>query len=86
MRPGTSLLSAEEADSGGEGAAIVAAESQKLRRVDVGVDHHRIRAAGDIVEAAAQRPVVAEEVETLFQLQIQSEISRETIGAGRSVE
>jgi hypothetical protein len=27
----------------------------------VGVDHHRIRAAGDIVKAAAQRPVLAEE-------------------------
>jgi hypothetical protein len=79
-------LSAEETDSGGEGAKVVAAESQELGRVDVGVDDDWIGAASDIVESAAQRLVIAEEVETLFLLQIQSEISRETIGARRSVE
>ena len=77
------LLFAKEVDARREGAAIVAAERQKLWRVDVGVDNDWIGGASEVVEAAAQRPVIAKEVEALFQLQVQREISWEPVGAGR---
>src|SRR5579863_7742659 len=83
---GQRLFFPEEADAGCEGAAIVTAESQELGRVDVGVDDDWIRGAGDVVETTAQRPIVAKKMKALFQVQIQSEISREAIRPGRSVE
>ena len=54
--------------------------------VDDAVDYEGIAAAGDVVEAAAQGQVVAEEVEAFFELEVEGEVIGEALGAGRADE
>src|SRR3974390_79036 len=48
------------------------------------VDDQGVAAAIDVVEAAAQRQIVAEKMESFFQLEIEREIFREALCAGRA--
>ena len=54
--------------------------------IDDAVDDVGIAAAGDVVEAAANCQVVAEEVKAFFELQVQGEIAGKTLRAGRADE
>ena len=46
------------------------------------VDYEGIAAAADVVKAAAQGEVVAEEVKALFQLEVEREVVGESLGVG----
>src|SRR5438445_13771514 len=65
------LLPPQESDARSEGAAVEGAEGQELRRADVIVHDKRIFMVRNVVEAAAQSPVEAKQVKSLFELQIQ---------------
>src|SRR5215469_11424190 len=52
--------------------------------VDDAIHYEGIAAASDVVEAAAESQVVAEEVESLFELQVQREVIGEALGTGRA--
>ena len=66
------LFTAEQSNSGGEGAAFAGAEGGLgVGGVDHAVYYIGIAAAGDVVEASAESEVVAQEMKTLFELEIQ---------------
>ena len=81
-------LSAQEPDSGGEGAAFAGGEGGLGvgEGIDDVVDYVGIAAAGDVVEAAAQRQIVSEKVKAFFELEVEREILGETLCAGRADE
>src|SRR5437899_3193029 len=70
---GRSSFAAEEADAAGEGSATVDAVGKEVGGVEVIVDVDPVFAAGDVVEAAADGPVIAEGVESFFDVCIQRE-------------
>ena len=53
------LFAAEEADAAGEGSTVVDAVGKEVGGVEVVVDVDPVFAAGDVVEAAADGPVIA---------------------------
>ena len=70
---GRSSFAAEEADAAGEGPAVVDAVGKEVRGVDVVVDVDPVFAAGDVVEASTDGPVVAEGMESFFDMCVQRE-------------
>ena len=54
--------------------------------IDDAVDYVGIAAAGDVIEAAAEGQVVAEEMEAFFELQVEGEVVGEAVGAGLADE
>src|SRR5580704_5359338 len=79
-------LPAEQADARGEGAAKAGAE--RGFRVTDGIDHivddEGIAASRDVVEAASDRQVVAEEMEALFELEIERGVVGKALGSGQA--
>jgi hypothetical protein len=69
LRGGPSFTT-EKADSPGEGAAVVNAVGKEVGGVVVIVDEDPVFSAGHVVEAAANRPVVAERVESLLHMRV----------------
>jgi hypothetical protein len=76
------LFLAEEANPACESAAVVVAEAQEAGGVDVVIDEGVVAAAGDVVEASTDRPVVAKGVEALFNVRVEREPCGEAVGAG----
>ena len=74
---GRSSFAAEEADAAGEGSTAVDAVGKEVGGVEVIVDVNPVFAAGDVVEAAADGPVIAEGVESFFDLCVRREPHRE---------
>jgi len=58
----------------------------QVKGVDYVVHHVRIAAAGDVVEASTQGPIVVEEMEFLFELHVQGEVIRKSFRTGLSNE
>jgi len=57
-----------------------------LGRVDVVIHDVGVGVVGDVVEAAAQDPEVSEEVEALFELEIEGEVFGEALRTGQADE
>ena len=77
------LFAAEEADTGGEGAAFAGGEGGlRMRSVEDVVDYERIAAASDVVETTAEGEIVAEKMKAFFKLQVEGDVVRKTLGAG----
>src|SRR5215475_10785633 len=72
----------QETDAAGEGPAFVVAEGEEAGRVLVVIDVDVIATACNVVETSADRPVVAEGMEALFDVGIEGEPRRKTAGAG----
>src|SRR5882762_9164290 len=83
---GGRLLTSQQTQAGSKGAALKGAKGQKFWRIDVGVNGIRIAMVRNVVEAGAHRPVVAEQMEPLFYLDVERKIFREVVKAGRANE
>src|SRR5258705_2809002 len=75
-RRGGRSFTTEKADSPGESPAVVNTEGEFVGGVDVIVAEDPVFSAGHVVEAAANRPVVAERVESLLHIRVQREPRR----------
>src|SRR5258708_17192146 len=73
LRNGISSVAYEESDTAGEGSAAVDALGKEVGGVEVVVDVDPVFAASDVVEAAADGPVIAEGVESFFDVCVQRE-------------
>src|SRR5262244_3691994 len=71
----------QETDAASEGPTFVVTEGEEARRVVVVIDVDVIAAARNVVETSADRPVVAEGMEALFDVGVESEPRRKTAGA-----
>ena len=80
---GSRLFLSEEADAAGESPTFVVAKGEEAGRVNVIVDVGVVAVACDVVEASADGPIVAQGMEALFDVGIESEPSGEAAGAGR---
>src|SRR5438045_3846585 len=75
------LFSSQKSNARGEGATVKAAESEELRRAEGIVHRIGILVIGDVVETAANCPIESDGMKTFFQMQVEGEITRETISS-----
>src|SRR6516165_11709848 len=80
---GIALLSAQKAQLRGQGATLYTGVSEEVGRVDVVVYKGGVMSVGDVVEARAQRQLIAQERKAALQGQVQREVGRETHRPGR---